>query len=492
MKQTFFTILIIILLPISSWASFDSAMTSYERKDYSSASSEFKNLAAQNDSDAQYMLGYMYAVGKGVLQDHIEAHKWFNIAASHGNSEAVKARKEVERKMTREQISLAQAKARNWTPGTHKAPALSTNNAKSQTEIKDKNSIRQVQKELAILGYKPGTADGAIGNNTRRAIRQYQYDNNLTENGKVTQSLMDSLFPDGLPVRTVKTKTKIKSAQGSLLFPEIWTNTGRSVDGADNDQLIEQLTALLEKGRQSRAAQSWFLNDLSELIGPNRTAWSDVLLSDNFHDGDFTFSPQWTVLSGSFTVNEQGLYSQMTGAQTQNTDNQEPASQDLSTAILGAIFAHAEKANKATETDTTAPGFAKIVTSQKIPASFALKAQLSLHSGTGRIEFGPYTGNQQEEGYQLLISPEQEQIELLRVNSHSSSVIESKRKSFSLNQEHTIEWLRDEAGMITVAMDGKQLFQVTDRRYKDNFSGFMLNNYSASLTLREITVVGRK
>ena len=92
MQKLIFTLLTTLFFSTVSLASFDSAMSSYERKDYSSASSEFKKLASENDRDAQYMLGYMYATGKGFLQDYIEAHKWFNVAASNGNNDAIKAR----------------------------------------------------------------------------------------------------------------------------------------------------------------------------------------------------------------------------------------------------------------------------------------------------------------------------------------------------------------------------------------------------------------
>lgn len=100
MQKIIFTILVTLLFSTISSADFDSAMMSYERQDYASASSEFEKLSHKNDSDAQYMLGYMYATGKGFLQNYIEAHKWFNLAASNGNQDAVKARNGVERRMS--------------------------------------------------------------------------------------------------------------------------------------------------------------------------------------------------------------------------------------------------------------------------------------------------------------------------------------------------------------------------------------------------------
>ena len=108
MKGSISIVLSFLLFSAAAWADFDSAMTSYERKDYYAAANEFKKLSAENDNDAQYMLGYMYATGKGVLKDYVEAHKWFNLAASHGNNDAIKACAGVEKRMSREQIAHTQ------------------------------------------------------------------------------------------------------------------------------------------------------------------------------------------------------------------------------------------------------------------------------------------------------------------------------------------------------------------------------------------------
>lgn len=230
------------------------------------------------------------------------------------------------------------------------------------------------------------------------------------------------------------------------------------------------------------------LNELSELINQNQTAWSVTLLDDDFQDGNFTNSPKWSVLSGYFNVKNQGLFSQVSVQANESPQ----ANQDLSIAILGAILERATRNNKKNNTVNNTAEIAKILTKQVIPASFALKAKLTIQSEKGRVEFGPYAGNAQQQGYQLLILPEQQQIELLRINSRGSSVIESKQKTISLNQPHVFEWLRDDSGMMTLAMDGEQLFQVSDRRYMKNFSGFMLNNFSGSMILHEITIVGKE
>ena len=64
----------------------------------------------------------MYDYGRGVPQDYVQAHKWYNLAASNTSGEdreqAVKNRDLIAEKMTSEQIAEAQRLAREWKPKT--------------------------------------------------------------------------------------------------------------------------------------------------------------------------------------------------------------------------------------------------------------------------------------------------------------------------------------------------------------------------------------
>jgi len=77
---------------------------------------EIIDLAEQGDADAQFMLGGMCFSGNGILQDYVQAHKWFNIAGSNGHHDAMKQREAVSEKMTTPQIAEAQKLAREWSP----------------------------------------------------------------------------------------------------------------------------------------------------------------------------------------------------------------------------------------------------------------------------------------------------------------------------------------------------------------------------------------
>ena len=54
--------------------------------DYAKAYREFKALADQGQAFAQYAIGSMYYLGKGVPKDYAEAAKWFRKAAAQGHA----------------------------------------------------------------------------------------------------------------------------------------------------------------------------------------------------------------------------------------------------------------------------------------------------------------------------------------------------------------------------------------------------------------------
>ena len=65
--------------------------------------------------DALYDLGVAFSTGShGVTCDLVEAHKWFNIAASEGHEEAAWCRSDVSEEMTAREIAEAQRRAREW------------------------------------------------------------------------------------------------------------------------------------------------------------------------------------------------------------------------------------------------------------------------------------------------------------------------------------------------------------------------------------------
>ncbi len=80
--------------------------------------------AAQGDIEATYTLGVAFSTGShGVDCDLIEAHKWFNLAAVKGHSEAQMCRADISDEMTAREIAEAQRRAREWISQTTRRAA---------------------------------------------------------------------------------------------------------------------------------------------------------------------------------------------------------------------------------------------------------------------------------------------------------------------------------------------------------------------------------
>ena len=75
-------------LSMSAKEAYKIADEAYKAKDYDKALKYYKYAAENNDSQAQFSLGAMYSMGKGVTQNYAEAVKWYLKSANQGNVSA--------------------------------------------------------------------------------------------------------------------------------------------------------------------------------------------------------------------------------------------------------------------------------------------------------------------------------------------------------------------------------------------------------------------
>jgi hypothetical protein len=64
--------------------------------------------------DVLFERGLYWASGRSGVVNLIAAHKWFNLAAVKGRSDAIQMRREVAELMTDVEIAAAQREARDW------------------------------------------------------------------------------------------------------------------------------------------------------------------------------------------------------------------------------------------------------------------------------------------------------------------------------------------------------------------------------------------
>ena len=83
-------------------------------KDEVEAVKWLRKAADQGNANAQSNLGNMYWVGNGVVKDELEAYKWFLLSGAQGNEGAKKEIPIVEKDLTATQRLEGQRLAREW------------------------------------------------------------------------------------------------------------------------------------------------------------------------------------------------------------------------------------------------------------------------------------------------------------------------------------------------------------------------------------------
>ncbi|MES9956406.1 MAG: SEL1-like repeat protein [Sedimenticola sp.] len=474
MKKVHSVILMLLLLPVVAAADFSSAMDAYEQRDFRTASAEFEVLANQNDADAQFMLGYMYAVGEGILQDYIKAHKWFNLAASQGKEGASNAREKVAARMTPQQVAKAQRLARNWKPQTSEQDDIQDSPGSAQTSevyTPSRETVIAVQRRLNELGYDPGPADGAPGKRTRRAIREYQLDKGLTVDGGISRELVDSL-----------NAASVSDAGMELRYPEVWEVPAEERD-SQTEAFLGELRELVAKAEKQRAADRWLIRDLNALIKEEVRPWPTQVLHESFSDRDYQWNHIWRLTSGR-TELERGV-----GLRCIVDTGRAGKDSSRSDSVRG-LFGSLLGIDKSSSREN---GLAEISARESVSNSFALRVKVSAVREGTHLVIKLNQDDQRKIGYHLEFIPGRRGgVELLRADGSRRSLIQSYDRQVNLadGQLHTIEWLRQDNGEMAVALDGNELFRVTDTEFLDSFKGVSFTNFGDDYILNEVVLLG--
>ena len=186
--------LLLLVASSSAAADFTAGLEAYLRGDYAIALREFRPLAEQGNAAAQFSLGLMYANGEGVPEDDIQAYAWFNLAAAQGLGEGEQGRAHIRQYMTPAQITEAQKLSRQlaaWIADGSgvQAPAPISGDPVRPPEL-SRDTVRQVQTYLALLGYDPGPTDGLPCRRTKAAVRRFQQGLGLTPTGRTSDELL--------------------------------------------------------------------------------------------------------------------------------------------------------------------------------------------------------------------------------------------------------------------------------------------------------------
>ena len=148
------------------------------------AIAEWQTSAEAGEARSMLALGRVYLQGLGVPQNYVEAHKWFNLAASRGEFAAVAERDALAARLSPQERAEAQRLALEWQPSGAGSVLIPADQTGMPSE-----AIREAQSLLAALGYRPGPADGMWGERTGQALQDFLRDTGLSSSIPLTDAL---------------------------------------------------------------------------------------------------------------------------------------------------------------------------------------------------------------------------------------------------------------------------------------------------------------
>lgn len=281
-----------------------------------------------------------------------------------------------------------------------------------------------------------------------------------------------------------------------------WTDPSAPTPDSRLQSFVERLNKLVDDAEKARAADPKFLRDLRDLANGHSRPWSKRVFSDDFVDGDFTRNPAWSVTAGKYWVERGwGLRSAVkpgAATETSNSANTPQMSNEQRAAqIFGAILNQALGGKKAGQQQAPAAGqtaAAVIHSETPIPNGFSLEADISSWTTEGELQLAVYQGRfngGQSPGYRLSYRPGGA-FELLRVSSRGVSVVERSAIAQPIEDKkiHRIVWERHPDGRMNVLLDGKSLFETTDRGFRDAFNGLAVINSGGDYIIKGINIAG--
>ena len=231
-------ILVIVLIAMSSVrADYESGQQAWDAGRPADALIEWRAAAEAGDRRAMLALGRLFVKGLGTPQNYIDAHMWFNLAASRGEVAAITERDALAEKMTSANLAEAQKRASNWQPNTNQVTEA-PEEAEQDASPPQPTEIRETQQLLSALGYKPGPADGIWGKRTGQAYQSFLRDQDLP--------LIDILTAESL-----NALRNIAASQSGVGTPdEFELQTSSGIGGSDSSSGCPGENSLIERIEQ--------------------------------------------------------------------------------------------------------------------------------------------------------------------------------------------------------------------------------------------------
>lgn len=424
-------------------ASYNSAINSYERRDYKTAEREFKQLSKNNDPYAQYMLGKIFSEGQGTRKDYVKAYKWLQLAENNDIQQARQLKNSITKRMSKKDLKEAHKLIRMQQSGYSYA---NSNDLKLPPSV-----IRKLQQKLNRQEYFHDTIDGIMGNRTRNAIKKYQRDNRLFNDGRITENLLIHLG--------ISLQNHVNDSEASILK--------------------NKLNKIIRKAKRKNGAEPWVIRQL-EMLTKNAQVnpWPSQVLIDNFSSRNNSNSFDWQIASGAFQLKpNSGLIGFPNNSWNYSSNN----SDQFGTVLFNNLINHATG-------DHSQRRIAKIQRNIDFANAFSLKVETTQLQQTEGLVLSCSTDKNNLNGYRLVFRPRQDKIKLLRVGKNRTFEIMNLTSQLDIenNRPHTIIWDRNEDGLMRISLDGQNLFTATDNHMSMPFQQISIAHIGEQFILKNV------
>jgi hypothetical protein len=257
--------------------------------------------------------------------------------------------------------------------------------------------------------------------------------------------------------------------------------------GSQLNRVIDDIKDALQEAERRRDPDRQLIGDLRRILRRYDSPWQNMVIEDDFRDGDLRRNPPWDIVAGQFMVDRQ--YGLRTQQQFRRQQQGGPGGGgDLGNRLLGAVLDQAVRPQGGPPSDR-----AEAYVQGRITNSFSVSLALNSRSRDGgRIEFVLFEGRDRRDGYRLAYSPEgQSNLEIVRVNNGRAQTVESTRQRVDLEdgRDHRIVWTHERDGDMKVEIDGREVLSTRERGSND-FDGFGIVNYGGDYGVRQVQIAG--
>jgi hypothetical protein len=244
-----------------------------------------------------------------------------------------------------------------------------------------------------------------------------------------------------------------------LLLPLVLlsVNLGAHAATPTASDLIDELSDLTDRARVEQAANPWLEKELRALVRKHDKRWPEVLIRENFQDGEMTNNPTWSVSQGAFHVDNKMLVGTVAKGD------------DFNRAVIKAHITNAFS----------------------VSTLFALTPD----NRPGRLVIGVIQDNPERYGYRLrILGGEESTVELLRTSRHGKATVAkvTLAKRIDDGVPHLWRWQHAKNDTVVVKLDGEHLFEVTDSSFKDPYEKLVVRQGGGELRMNNIQVRGTR